>query len=168
MDDLASCAPEGEPFATQKNCAGHQPHELPGRHMILRQKREERQNNQREPARPSSPRRKFTCNVITTSMSGDPAIASIEELVHAWQLREGSKRPGPPDLAGEKHHGLRPTDIAAVGSQNAHLFERRSRLEIEPLHDPGCLQRQEKETTAAKYSIESSDGSGAGVAGAIV
>ena len=44
-------------------------------------------------------------------MSGDPAIASIEQLVHAWQLRERSKRPGPPDLAGEKNHGIRTTDI---------------------------------------------------------
>jgi hypothetical protein len=84
--------------------------------MIPRQKREERQDTQREPARPSSPRRKFTCNVITTSMSGDPAIASMEKLVHARQLREGSKRPRPPDLAGEKNHCIRPTDIVAVGS----------------------------------------------------
>jgi hypothetical protein len=129
--------------------------------MILRQEREERQNNQCEPARPSCPPQKFKCNVITTSMSGDPAIASIQELVYAWQLRQSSKRPGPPDLAGEKNHGIRPTDIAAVSSQNPHFFQRRAGLESESLHNPFCLQREKKESAATKYSIESSGGSGA-------
>jgi len=101
-------------------------------------------------------------------MGGDPAIASIEKLVHAWQLRECSKRPGPPDLAGEKNHRIRPTDIAAVGSQNPHFFHRRARLEIEPLHNPACLQREEKKTATAKYSIESSGGGGARWASAII
>jgi len=136
--------------------------------MIPRQEREERQNNQRDPARPSSPRRKFTCNVITTSMSGDPAIASIEELVHAWQLRECSKRPAPPDLAGEKNHGIRTTNIAAGGSQNVHLFQGRAGLEIEPLHNPACLQREKEKTATAKYSTESSGGRGTRWAIAIV
>ena len=101
-------------------------------------------------------------------MSGDPAIASIKELVHARQSRERSKRLGPPDLAGEKNHGIGTTDIAAVGSQNAHLFQRRALLEIEPLHDPVCLQREEKETAAVKYSIKSSGGGGARGASAII
>ena len=87
MDDLSSCAPEGQPFASKKNCAGHEPHGLPRRDLIACQKREGRANNQRNPARPSSPRRQITYNVITTSMSGDPAITSIQELVHAWQSR---------------------------------------------------------------------------------
>jgi hypothetical protein len=71
-------------------------------------------------------------------------------------------------LAGEKNHGIRPTDTAAVSSQQAHLFQRRSRPEIEPLHNPVCLQRKKEETAAAKYAIESSGGSGAGAASAIV
>jgi hypothetical protein len=136
--------------------------------MISRQKREERQNNQRDPTRPSSLRRKFTCNVITTSMSGDGAIASIEELVHARQLRERSKRPGPADFAGEKNHGIRTTNIAAGGSQNVHLFQRRARLKMEPLRNPACLQRKKKETAAAKYLVESSGGGGARWASAII
>jgi len=45
MDDLSSCAPEGQPFATKEDGRGHQPHELPWRHMIPRQKRDERQND---------------------------------------------------------------------------------------------------------------------------
>ena len=101
-------------------------------------------------------------------MSGDPAISPIEQLVHEWRLRERSKGPGPPDLAGEKNYSIRPTDIAAVSSQKAHLFQRRSRLEIEPLPDPVCLERKKEETAAAKYAIESSGGSGAGAASAIV
>jgi hypothetical protein len=91
----------------------------------------------------ASPLPQAASNVITTSMSGDPAIASIEEIVHAGQLRECSKRQGPPDLAGEKNYGIRTPKIAAVGSQNADFFQRRARLEVEPLHDPGCLQREE-------------------------
>jgi len=63
-------------------------------------------------------------------MSGDPAIASIEQLVHGWRLRKRSKGPGPPDLAGEKNHGIRTTDTAAVSSQKAHLFQRRAGLEM--------------------------------------
>src|SRR5437660_1333471 len=127
---MCSCVPKAEPFATQKNCTGRQPHELPRRDMVPRQKGEERKNNQRNPARPEFKERRsldrrfcksaagkpplldVTCNVITTSMSGDPAIASIKELVHARQSRERSKRLGPPDLAGEKNHGIRTTDIA--------------------------------------------------------
>jgi hypothetical protein len=101
-------------------------------------------------------------------MSGDPAIASIEQLVHSWRLRKRSKGPGPPDLAGEKKHRIRPTDTAAVSSQNPHLFQGRARVEIKPLHDPVCLQRKKEETAAAKYAIESSGGSGAGAASAIV
>jgi hypothetical protein len=106
--------------------------------------------------------------MIASSMSGDPAIASIQAVVHAGQLREGSERPGPPDLEGEKNYSIRPADIAAVSSQKAHLFQRRSRLEIKPLHDPVCLQRKKEETAAAKYAIESSGGSGAEAASAIV
>jgi len=101
-------------------------------------------------------------------MSGDPAIASIEQLVHGWRLRKRSKRPGPPDMAGEKNHRIRTGDAAAVGRQNANLFQRRAGLEIEPLHDPVCLQRKKEETAAAKYAIESSGGSGAGAASPIV
>jgi hypothetical protein len=101
-------------------------------------------------------------------MSGDPAITSIQAVVHAGQLREGSERPGPPDLAGEKNYGIRTTDAAAVSSQNANLFQRRAALEIEPVHDPICLQRKKEETAAAKYAIESSGGSGAGAASPIV
>ena len=106
--------------------------------------------------------------MIATAMSRDPAITAIQELVHAGQPGERDERPGPPDLAGEKNHGIRTTDIAAVGSQNAHLFQRRARLEIEPLHEPVCLQREEKETAAAKYSIKSSGGGGARGASAII
>src|SRR5437870_11865710 len=101
-------------------------------------------------------------------MSGDPAITSIQELVHAWQSRYCSKRPGPPDLAGEKNHAIRAADVAAVAGQNAHLFQRRARLEIGPLHYPVRLQREKKETAAAKCSIESSGGGGAGSTIAIV
>ena len=101
-------------------------------------------------------------------MSGDPAIASIEQLVHAGRLRKRSKGPGPPDLAGEKNHGIRTTDTAAVSCQNPNLFQRRARLEIEPLHDPVCLQWKKEETAAAKYAIESLGGSGAGAASPIV
>jgi len=88
-------------------------------------------------------------------MPRDPAIASIQEGVQAGQSGECGKRPGPPDLAGEKNHGIRATDIAVIGSQDAHLFQRRAMLENEALHDPVRLQRKEKETAAAKYSIES-------------
>ena len=101
-------------------------------------------------------------------MSGDPAIASIEQLVHWWRLRKRSKGPGPPDLAGEKNHGIRTTDTAAVSSQKAHLFQRRAGLEIEPVHDPVCLEGKKEEPAAAKYAIESSGGSDAGAASAIV
>src|SRR4029077_13322824 len=146
MLNLPSYVPEREPFATQKNCASHQPHELPRRQVVPRLKRQERQNNQRNPARPSSPWPQITCNVITISMSGDPAIASIEQRVHGWRLRKCSKGPRPPDLAAEKNHGIRTTDIAAVSSQKAHLFQRRAGLEIEPVHDPVCLERKKEET----------------------
>ena len=101
-------------------------------------------------------------------MSGDPAITSIEQLVHGWRFRKRGKGPGPPDLAGEKNHGIRTTDIAAVSSQNVHLFQTRAGVEIEPVHDPVCLQRKKEETAAAKYAIESSGRGGAGAAGAIV
>ena len=154
--------------------------------MIPRQKREGRENNQRNPAPPEFNERRslnrrfcksaagkpplldFTCNVITTSMSCDPAIASIKKLVRARQSRECNKGPGPPDLATEKNHGICAADVAAIAGQDAHLFQRRARLEIEPLHYPVCLQREKKETAAAKYSIESSGGGGAGGAIAIV
>ena len=106
--------------------------------------------------------------MIATSMSGDPTITSMQKVVYAGQSGEDGEGPGPPDLAGEKNHGLRPTDIAALGSQNAHLFQMRPRLESDPLHDPGCLQREEEETAATIYSIESFGGGGAEAAGAIV
>jgi hypothetical protein len=168
MDDLFSCDPEGQPFASKKNCVGHEPHELPGRDMISRQKREGRKNNQGNPGRPSSPRRHITYNVIATSMSCDPAIASIQEFAHAGQSCERDEGPGPPDLAGEKNHGSRTADVAAVAGQDAHLFQGRARLKIEPLHDPVCVEREKKEPAAAKYSIESSGGGGAGSAIAVV
>ena len=101
-------------------------------------------------------------------MSGDPAIASIEELVHAGQSRESNQGPGPPDLAAEENHGICAADVAAVAGQNAHLFQRGARLETEPLHDPGCLQREKKESAAAKYSIESAGRGGARSAIAVV
>jgi hypothetical protein len=101
-------------------------------------------------------------------MSGDPAIASIEQLVHGWRLRKRSKGPGPPDLTGEKNHDIRTTDAAAVSGQNANLFQRRAGLEIKPVHNPACLKRKKEETAAAKYAIESSGGSGAGAASPIV
>ena len=154
--------------------------------MLPHQKREGWENNQRNPAPPEFKERRslnrrfcksaagkpplldFTCNVITTSMSCDPAIASIKKLVRARQSREWNKGPGPPDLATEKNHGICAADVAAITGQDAHLFQRRARLEIEPLHYPVCLQREKKETAAAKYSIESSGGGGAGGAIAIV
>jgi len=71
-------------------------------------------------------------------------------------------------LAGEKNYSIRPTDITAVSGQKAHLFQRRAGLEIEPFHNPVCLERKKEETAAAKYAIESSGGSGAGAASAIV
>ena len=101
-------------------------------------------------------------------MSGDPAIASIEQLVHAGRLRKRSKGPGPPDVAGEKNHGIRTTDTAAVSSQNANLFQRRAGLEIEPVLNPACLKREEKETAATKYSMESLGGGGARWAIAVI
>jgi len=101
-------------------------------------------------------------------MSGDPAIASIEQLVHGWRLRKRSKGPGPPDLAGEKNHGIPTTDIPAVGCQNPHLIQRRTRFEVEAFHNPVRLQWEKKETAAAKYPTESSGGSGTGAASPIV
>src|SRR5205085_1962527 len=89
-------------------------------------------------------------------------------FVRSRQSREWNKGPGPPDLATEKNHGICAADVAAITGQDAHLFQRRARLEIEPLHYPVCLQREKKETAAAKYSIESSGGGGAGGAIAIV
>ena len=71
-------------------------------------------------------------------------------------------------LAGEKNHGIRATDVAAVAGQDAHLFQRRARLETESPHYPIRLQWEKKETASAKYSIESSGGGGAGSAIAIV
>jgi len=159
---------------------------LPGRDMIPRQNRKGRENNKPDPGRPEFKERRsldrrfcksatgkpplldLTCNVITTAMSCDPAIASIQELVHAGQPRECNKGPGPPDLAAEKNHGICTTDVAAVAGQDAHLFQRRARLEIEPLHYPVCLQPEKKETAAAKYSFESFRSAGTGSAIAIV
>src|SRR5438067_12502872 len=151
MHDLPSCAPEGEPCATQESCAGHQPHELPGHNMNPRQKREGRENNQRNPAPPEFKERRslnrrfcksaagkpplldFTCNVITTSISCDPAIASIEKLVRARQSRERNKGPGPPDLATEKNECICGADVATGAGQDAHVFQRRARLELAAL-----------------------------------
>src|SRR5437764_15294620 len=111
MDDLSSCAPEGQPFASKKNCAGHEPHELPGRDMIPREKRKGRKPDQWNPRRPEFKERRllsrrFTktaverpplleaaANVITIAMSCDPAMASITDVVHAWLSRIFNKRP---------------------------------------------------------------------------
>src|SRR5438034_138052 len=75
MDNLPSCDPEGQPFASKKNCAGHEPHELPGRDMIPREKREGRANNPRNPARQSpsykiQPRKEWAPKAAASQSSG--------------------------------------------------------------------------------------------------
>src|SRR5438045_1708288 len=106
--------------------------------------------------------------MIATAMSRDPAITAIQELVHAGQPGKRDERPGPPDLAGEKNHGINAADVAIVGGQNMHFLEGSAGVEVKPLHYPVRLQREKEKAAATKDEIELSGCGGAGWALGIV
>src|SRR5262245_60303575 len=82
----------------------------------------------------------------TVAALGQPAVKITEQCPHSGQSARPTQRAGPPDAAGQKQNGIRPTEEASIQREYAHFSQRADDVGTEAFTHPRCLQWREIET----------------------
>lgn len=100
-------------------------------------------------------------------MTGDPAIADVEQMKNSGDSGERQERAEPRKSAGQIENGANPAEKGAVGGQHFQFDRGLVGFEIQERANPGGLLGERMKTALAEPGLMASNQVPAGRAGVV-